>query len=157
MAKLAEKIDALCVEYAAAQDVVKAHKAELKLAETVADELKGRVIELVQNQGVPHAEKSIRLKGTHTVATVTVGSKTTVDAAAVESFRVFLGKQELPEIAGRFFQSHVIYSLVQGPDKVLATLDLPTRVLTRITGLLALCFRVATNAPSLKVEITETA
>jgi hypothetical protein len=148
-----QQIDALAREYSAAQGVVATRKEELKAATEAADQVKEKVIEMVRSFGGRHTEKSLRLAGLHSVSTVTTATLVQTDPDAIDKFRGYLGKQEIPGLAERFFQSHVTYSLVTGPSEVLKTLDLPARIRTRITALLGLCFTVGTKSPSLKVDL----
>jgi hypothetical protein len=150
-----KEIDALAKEYKLAEVAVAERKAELKAATDTQDEIKGRVVEMVKAFGGRHAEKSLRLLGIHSVATVTTATVVKTDPEKVEKFRGYLGEQEIKGLSERFFRSHTIYSLVDGPAEVLKTLDVPTRIRTKITQLLSLCFTVETKAPSLKVELVE--
>jgi hypothetical protein len=150
-------IDKLANEYAEAQAIVTKHETELKAEKATADEIKGRLIAMVQAFGGKHAEKSLRLAGLHSTNTVTIGTQVSVDPVAVEEFRGYLNKQEIPDLSSRFFTEHVTYSLVNGPTDVLAKLDLPARIRTKMSALLGLCFKITTKNPSLKVEIEPSA
>jgi len=149
------QVDALVREYAAAQAVVATHKNDMKLAEKTSDELKAKLVELVNRHGFRHTEKSMRLEGLHSKATVTTGTRFVTDAEAVEGLRTYLDKQELTEISGKLFRQHVSYSLVASPQEVLASVDLPTKILNKLKSLVGICFKMETNAPALKVEIAE--
>jgi hypothetical protein len=146
------QVDALVNEYAQAQSDAAAAATAAAVAAGLSDEVKQRLVAMVKTFGFRHTEKSLRLAGNHNRATITTGTRTTVDAAAVEKFRTYLGKQELTEISGRFFVEHVSYSLVEGPQEVLKTLSLGKRIRDKAASLIALCFQIKTNAPSLKIE-----
>lgn len=145
------QVDALVNEYARVQGDATAASTAAKVAQGIADEVKERLVVMVESFGYRHTEKSKRLAGLHTQATTTTGVRTTIDDEAVETFRRYLEKKELSEIAGRFFVEHVSYSLVQGPQEVLQTLSLATKIRDKVTSLLGLCFKIKTNAPSLKI------
>jgi len=147
------QVDALVNEYAKVKADSDAAATLAKMTDEVTDKVKQRLVAMVESFGVRHAEKSKRLAGNRNTATTTTGTRTSVDDAAVETFRTFLNKQELTEISGRFFVEHVSYSLVAGPQEVLKTLLLGTRIRDKVASLLGLCFRIKTNAPSLKIEI----
>lgn len=152
-----KQIDELANEYAAAQAIVNEHETQLKAAKATQDEIKGRLIAMVQTFGGKHAEKSLRLVGLHSTNTITIGTQVTVDPTAVEGFRTYLNNQAIPGLSGRFFTEHTTYSLISGPTDVLATLDLGARIRTKMSSLLGLCFKITTKNPSLKVEIEPSA
>jgi hypothetical protein len=177
LAPTPKQIDALILEHAAAQADLQSGGAikkfagesaadlEVRLkawqttaseirtaASAVAEEVKGRLVAMVAAHGLKHAEKSMRLSGEHNRATVTRGTRVEMLAAGVDNFKANLDKSEIPGIAGKFFTEHVSYSLVAGPAEVLKTLELGARIRTKLTALIALCFEIKTNAPSLKIE-----
>lgn len=132
--------------------------AEFRAAAQVkADEVKGRLLAMVAAHGTRHAEKSMRLVGEHNRATVTTGTRVETKPEGVEAFKTALEKSEIAGIADLFFIKHVTYSMVAGPAAVLETLELGTRLRNRLAGLAALCFKVATMAPALKIESTAAA
>jgi hypothetical protein len=144
--------DALIDDYAKVHSDAQAAATLAKMTAGVADEVKGRLVAMVEAHGFRHTEKSKRLKGLHNTATTTTATRVSVDDAAVETFRNYLAERELAEISGRFFVEHVSYSLVQGPQEVLKTLSLGKRIREKVASLLGLCFQIKTNAPSLKIE-----
>jgi hypothetical protein len=146
------QVDALVNEYAKAHSEAMAVGTAAKVAQGLADEVKGRLVTMVETYGFRHTEKSKRLAGTHNTATTTTATRVCIDDEAVETFRTYLGDRELTELAGRFFVAHTSYSLVEGPAEVLKTLSLGKRIREKIASLLGLCFKIKTNAPSLKIE-----
>jgi hypothetical protein len=149
------QIDALIAQYAEAQKQAQALGATALLVNRAVGEKKDALTALVEKWGARHTEKSKRLEGHHNTATTTTASKSTIDDAAVEKLRVYLGTTETPELAGEFFVAHTSYSLVSGPDEKLKTLTMATRLRTKVTGLIKDCFKIKTGAPSLKVELAE--
>jgi hypothetical protein len=151
------EVDMLVREYAAAAAAVAFAMGMLKIANEAQSEIKIRLVDQVEAFGQRHTEKSKRLTGIHSTATTTTGTRLSTDSAAVETFKEYLQKSEVPNLFGRFFSAHTTYSLVDGPGDVAKTLDLGSRMRTKIAQLTALCFRVTTNAPSLKVETVASA
>jgi hypothetical protein len=148
-----KQVDALCVSYEKAKSEADALGAVVKMKQAAVDVLKVELVELTQAWGIRHTEKSQRLLGLGSWAQTTVATRVTTDAAKVEDLRTYLGKQELPGVAGMLFTAHTTYSLVAGPQAVLATLQLGARVRIKLASMLGLCFSIATSAPGLKVEV----
>lgn len=128
-----------------------------KKAQADVDVVKAEVVTLVKAFGAKHAEKSLRLTGLRNTATITIGTVTTVVAAAVELFRKYLLKLGIPGLVGLFFIETTTYQLVGSPAEVVKTLDVPKKTRTRLITLLALCFDTKSKEPSLKVDVPETA
>lgn len=152
-----QAIDDLIFRYSvvkAALDVVDEAK---KKAQADVDVVKAEVVALVQSFGVKHTEASTKLTGVRNTATITAGRTTSVVAASVEKFRVFLASLQLPVVYKRFFTETTTYQLVASPAEVLNSLDVPPATHRKLKGLLALCFEVTSKAPSLKVDVHETA
>jgi hypothetical protein len=146
------QVDALVSRYAEAKQEADALAAVAKLKNEAAGEIKAELVAMVETFGARHTEKSKRLAGEHNTATTTTATRVSVDDKAVEELRGYLLKQEMVEICGRFFVAHTTYSLVEGPQEVLKTLSLAKRIRDKVASLLGLCFRISTNAPSLKIE-----
>jgi hypothetical protein len=127
--------------------------AETRAAATAkADEVKERLVATIKAYGVKHAEKSMRLSGEHNRATGTWGTRVETVTAGVSNLKEALGKSKIPGISEMFFTEHITYQLVASPAEVLKTIKLTQRMREKINSLIALCFEVKTNAPSLKVE-----
>jgi hypothetical protein len=122
------------------------------IALAVALDAKARLLVMVAAHGVKHAEKSMRLSGVHNQATVTRGTRVDTLPAGVAGLKAYVDQSEIPGIAAMFFVEHTTYSLVAGPAAVLKTLDLGGRIRARLTTLIALCFDIKSNAPSLKID-----
>ncbi len=148
----AKEIDALIAKYAEAQGELQSADAEKKAKSEAADQLKAKLVAMVEAFGERHTEKSKRLAGAHNTATTTTGTLVQIDDAAVDKLKAALETAEVPQLREKFFSEKITYQLVQGPEDVLRTIELPARLRTRISGLLKGCFRIATRAPSLKVE-----
>lgn len=146
------QVDALIDEYAKLKKEADATATVAKVAAGLADEVKQRLVALVEAFGSRHTEKSKRLEGLHNTATTTTATRVSVDDSAVEELRGYLVEKDMVEICGRFFVAHTTYSLVEGPNEVLKTLSLGKRIREKIASLIGLCFKIKTNAPSLKIE-----
>jgi hypothetical protein len=147
------QIDALVREYSGSAAAVAFASGMLSTANKAQGEIKVRLIAMVESFGFRHTEKSKRLLGAHSTATTTTGTFLSVDAEAVTAFRTYLDSCDMPNLSERFFSAHTSYSLVDGPADVLRTMDLGKRVATKISSMVALCFKVSTKAPTLKIEV----
>lgn len=146
-------IDALIAEYAELQAVALEASTVAKAKAASADQIKARLVTLVETFGDQHTEKSKRLKGVRHSATTTTATRVSVDDTAVDTFRQYLAQSAQPELAPMFFTERTTYQLVGSPDKVLAGLSIGGRIRTKIVSLLQACFQVRTSAPSLKVDV----
>lgn len=149
-------IDDLIFRYSVLQSAAIAAGVTAKKASADADVLKAEIIVMVQTHGVKHAEKSKRLVGRTNTATITTGTSLSVDDQAVDTFKAYLDKSELPELSARFFSERVTYQLVDAPTEVLKKLDLGTKIRNKCAALIGACFQIKTKAPSLKVDVVET-
>jgi hypothetical protein len=149
------EVDALIAEYAERQKVAVAAGTAAQVAQRSADELKQRLVTMVETFGRRHTEKSKRLEGIHNKATTTTAVCTTTDPIAIEKLHEYVAKQDLVELEGKLFQKQITYTLVASPDKVLASVSLAARIRTKLTGLVKSCFKITTKAPSLKIEVPE--
>ncbi len=150
-----KQIDDLIAEYAAAKSNAQMMAAVAASAADEAGEIKERLTAMVEQWGRRHTEKSRRLFGLRNTATTTTATRVSIDDAAVEKLRAYLGTTETPRLAEEFFVAHTSYSLVSGPDEKLRSLNVGGRLRTKITAMLKSCFEIKTTAPSLKVELAE--
>jgi len=150
-----KQIDELIAKFAQAQSIDVAAAAGLKTMTDATSVMKTELTAMVEKWGGRHTEKSKRLTGLHNFATTTKATRVSIDDEAVEKLRGYLGTSKRPELAGEFFMAHTSYSLVSGPDEKLKTLTMGARLRTKITAMLQGCFKINTNAPSLKVELAE--
>jgi len=155
LAPTPKAIDQLIAEYALAQSEAVAMGAVAKLKSDAAGEIKIRLTAMVERWGGRHTEKSKRLTGLQNTATTTTATRVSIDDAAVEKLRFYLGTTETPELAEEFFSAHTSYSLVSGPTEKLATLTMGARLRGKISGMLKCCFDIKTSTPSLKVDVAE--
>ena len=92
----------------------------------VADELdqpreafEERLVLLVEEWGSPHATKSKLLTGASSELLATFGSTRSIDAAAVEAFRVTLKTAGQTRILAKIFEQCVSWRLVEGSDGII--------------------------------------
>lgn len=150
-----KQIDTLIAEYAAAQSKAAALGTVAKMASEDAGVLKARLTEMVETFGGRHTEKSKRLAGLHNEAMTTTATPTVIVPAAVDSFLVFLRAKAMARLLGFFFKREIVYSLVAAPAEVLRNLKLSDKVRETVTPMVASCFEVKKNAPSLKVKCAD--
>jgi hypothetical protein len=152
-----QAIDDLIFRYYVLKTALDMADVAKKAAQSDLDVVKAQVVALVQSYGAKHAEKSTKLTGIRNSAIITTGSSTSLVATAVEAFRQFLVKLNKPAVLKLFFTETTTYQLVASPTEVLNSLDVPAAEHKKLKGLLALCFEVTSKAPSLKVDVAETA
>ena len=122
----------------------------------VADELdrpreayEERLVLLVEEYGQPHATKSRLLVGTSTELLATFGSTRSIDAAAVEAFRVALKAAGQTRIFAKLFEQCIVWRLAEGSDAIIRGEQLSDR----LQAAYARCFTEKPRAPSLKVRL----
>jgi hypothetical protein len=155
LAPTPKEIDKRIAEYSAAAAEAAALYEVADKSGAAALVFKAGLTALVEKWGGRHTEKSKRLQGLHHKATTTTGTLVSIDAAAVEKLRVYLGTTETPELAGEFFTAHTSYNLVKGPDKKLESLTMGARLRTKIKAMLKGCFEIKTKTASLTIEMAE--
>jgi len=79
--------------------------------QTRLDELKTWLVGNVREWGSSHAEKSKILHGIEFEAMVTLGQSSSIDAAAVETFRLALVKADKPHLLKQLFQKTIRWTL----------------------------------------------
>jgi len=147
-----EQFDALAAEYGqclsrVAMAYTKAEKeAEPHAARATA--LKAEIQELVLSQGSAHAEKSKLFHGVKYEAVVTESAVTSIDAAAVEKFRLALVEGGDGSLMRRVFQKTVRWTLASGYGELIRTEKLSKTLL----AFYAACHVTKPRAPSLIVR-----
>jgi hypothetical protein len=149
------QIDELIAKYSAARSDAEALYTVADVSGAASLEIKVRLTALVEKWGSQYTEKSKRVIGLHHKATTTTGTRVSIVDEAVEKLRAYLGTTKTPGLASEFFREHTSYSLVKGPTEKLATLTMGARLRAKITLMLGCCFKIDTNAPSLKIELAE--
>jgi hypothetical protein len=146
------RVDELAQEYLALKGIAdaawQAANAASLPAQQKADELK----KLVEASGSAHAEKSKILHGIGFEIMATFGQSVSIDAAAVEMFRLALVKAKQARLLKRVFEKTVRWSMARNAATVIkAEKKLPAKLL----ALYSQCEVVKSNSPSLKVRAKE--
>ena len=120
--------------------------AKLKCVPLVA--LKQELIELVRDFGSPHAEKSKLLHGIKQEILITVSSSISIDAAAVERFRLALLESDQSRLLKRIFQEDFRWTM--SPEA--AVIIKGSKLSKSLLALYSQCEVIRQNTPSLKVR-----
>src|SRR5437868_12011392 len=94
------EIDVKAEQYYRLKDNVTKAVLAAKDAQVPLDQLKEELIDLVRDFGSAHAEKSKLLHGITQEMMVTFGSSVSIDAAAVEKFRMALEEAKQTRLRG---------------------------------------------------------
>jgi hypothetical protein len=111
-------------------------------------QLKEELVDLVRNFGSAHAEKSRLLHGVTHEMVVTFGQSVSVDAAAVERFRLALLESEQSRLLKKIFLQDVRFTLA--PEAALVIKG--TKLSNALLSLYSQCQVVKQKAPSLVVR-----
>jgi hypothetical protein len=112
------------------------------------DHLKKDLIELVSDFGSAHAEKSRLLHGITSEMMVTFGQSVSIDAAAVERFRLALVQASQARLLKRVFEKDIRWTLSTDAGAIIKGEKLSRPLL----ALYAQCQVVKQKAPSLFVR-----
>lgn len=115
-----------------------------------AEELKAWFVENVQEFGSAHAEKSKLLHGIEMEAMVTIGQSASIDAAAVETFRLALKKAEKSSVINRIFDRTVRWILLPGASAFIR--ENQAKLGSKLVALYAQCTVTKDKAPQLTVR-----
>lgn len=143
-----EAIDKLAAEYQALEEKWNAANLNRTEIEMVLDEKAAQIRELVGDHGSVHAQKSKILYGLKHELMVTYSSSTSVDAAAVETFRLALKKASKARLLGRLFQKSIRWDLQPQAGEIVRGSVLSDK----LRGLWAKCHIVTPKTPSVKVR-----
>lgn len=105
------QIDDKAGEYDALKDKLVKATLAAKEAAVPLDKLKKELIDMVRDFGSAHAEKSKLLHGITREMMVTFGSSVSIDATAVERFRLALVKANQARLLKKLFLQDVRWSL----------------------------------------------
>ena len=148
------QIDAFIIQY-------KLAKRNADATHEVAEDLKKRVIDLVNTHGYApaHAEQSRRLEGALNTVTVTTGTTVTVNEPKVDELHELLNDQ-LGTSSGltvfqSFFTTRIKHELTAGAEDALRTLTATKRTLQKVQAAFGQCISVKSKAPSVKIELRE--
>jgi len=127
------ELDALAQEYRELQQKIAAIDLETnkRTAPHVArlDQLRGLFIDFVREHGSAHAEKSKIAYGVSQEIMVTFGTSSSIDAAAVNNFRLALVKAKLTRLLKRIFDRTERWDLRPNAGEVIRSVQLPPKLL----------------------------
>ena len=150
------EVEALCLEYHQLDE--KLAGLAKKYAEDIAPhaqrqgELRGLLIAQVRDFGSAHADKSKLLHGLEWEAMGTFGSKTVLDGAAVESFRLALVKEKKTRLMKRVFDKVIRWNLAQTAGAFLRAEHEAGKFPDRLYALFARCSVPQELTPRLEVR-----
>lgn len=144
-----EQIDRLVLEFCWLESEVDAAYGAAQALDEPHEKFKERLILLVEEFGLVHATKSRLLAGASSELVATFGSTRSIDAAAVEGFRVLLKEAGRIRILAKLFEQCVSWRLVDGSDGIIRGEQLSDR----LQAAYARCFTEKPRAPSLKVRL----
>jgi hypothetical protein len=133
--------------YALKETLVEALQAA-KDAQLPLGQLADELIETVRKFGSAHAEKSKILHGIEEEIMVTFGLSVSIDAAAVERFRVALAESEQSRLCAKIFDKTIRWSLM--PDSA-ATIK-SSKLSKPLLALYSQCEVIKPRSPSLTVR-----
>jgi hypothetical protein len=113
------------------------------------DAFEERLVLLVEEWGSPHATKSKLLAGGSSELLATFGSTRSIDAAAVEDFRIALQQAGRIRVLKKLFEECISWRLVDGADSIIRSEQLSDA----LTAQFCRCFVEIPRAPSLKVRL----
>jgi hypothetical protein len=143
------EVDELALEFSLLQ--LKAREA-YRIAEELErprEAFEERLILVVEEWGSPHATKSKLLAGSSSELLATFGSTRSIDAAAVEGFRLALQKAGRARVLKKLFEECVSWRLVDGADALIRR----EQISDALAAQFARCFVEKPRAPSLKVRV----
>lgn len=143
-----EAIDQLCTEYSALKE--KLLTAQLRMAEIgiELDRKAEALRSLVGERGSAHAEKSKILHGVKQEIVVSYGQSVSVDAAAVEKFRLALVKENKARLLKTLFEKTVRWTLQpQASDLVRGS-----KLSDKLRSLAAQCWITKAQTPRVQVR-----
>lgn len=139
------EIDALASNYLAQKQVVQIAQDNLG---TLHDEL----LEICEQYGTPHAEKSRLLLGDEFKVVRSKKQSTSVDQPLVAKLYTVLKKRRCFHVFFLLFKVVVKYEVAPTAEKLLAAPELPKRAPRNLRALFAEAVHVADKSPSLSVE-----
>jgi len=142
------EVDRKAQEYHALKDAVSKAMQAAKEAQIPLDQLKDELIDLVRSFGSAHAEKSKILHGVTQEVMVTFGLSVSIDAAAVERFRVALAESGQSRLCAKIFEKTIRWSLM--PDS--ATTIKSSKLSKPLLALYSQCEVIKPRSPSLIVR-----
>ena len=118
--------------------------------QTRQEELKSWLLDKVREFGSSHAEKSKILHGIDLEAMVTFGQSSSIDAAAVETFRLALKKAAKPSVINGIFERTVRWTMLPGASAFIR--ENQAKLGSKLVALYAACTVTKERTPRLEVR-----
>lgn len=151
-----QKVDVLAREYSDLEkqigDKEKAFAVEVAPLATRLLELKKTLIEDVRQFGSTHEKKSKLLSGYDFEVMGTFGSTTSIDGAAVTSFREGLKKAGQTRLLKQIFDQAIRWNLKSGASKVISAAHEAGKLPNKLFVLFAACTVTKDSTPRLEVR-----
>lgn len=144
----AAEVDQKAEQYYALKEALDHAMKQAVEAKVPLDQLKEELIEAVKNFGSVHAEKSKLLHGISHEMMVTFGQSVSIDAAAVERFRVALAEGDQSRVCSKIFEKTVRWSLRPDSSSIIKGSKLSKPLL----ALYSQCEVIKPRTPSLVVR-----
>jgi len=142
------EVDRKARDYHALKDALDRAMQAATEARVPLDVLTKELIETVNDFGSVHAEKSKLLHGITHEMMVTFGQSVSIDAAAVERFRVALAESDQSRLCKKVFNQTVRWSLRPDSGSIVRGAGISKSLL----ALYAQCEVIKSRAPSLQVR-----
>lgn len=142
------EVDAKAKEYLTLKDALDRATEDAKLRTVPLVELKEELVELVSSFGSAHAEKSRLLHGISFEMLATFGSQVSIDAAAVERFRLALLESNQSRLLKKIFTMDIRWTMA--PQA--ATIIKGEKLSDALLAIFSQCEVVKPKAPSLVVR-----
>lgn len=142
------EVDIKAVEYYRLRDLLDQATLAAKQACFPLAALKEELVDLVEAFGSPHAEKSKLLHGITSEMMATFGSSSSIDAAAVERFRLALVESEQSRLLKQIFKQDVRWTMSPQAPGIIKTHKLSKSLL----ALYSQCDVVKPRTPILAVR-----
>jgi hypothetical protein len=147
-APTASQVDEMAELYYELDEQVEKAKLALKTVQEPLDKVKDEMRELVRQYGSAHAEKSKLLHGINYEVMATFGLNTSIDAAAVERFRLALKKAGKARLLRKLFEKTVRWALNPEYGEIIQR----DRLTPKLTALWAVCESKTPKTPTLTVR-----
>jgi hypothetical protein len=138
-------------------EIKKKATEEITSLATRSEEIRNKLIDQVGRYGGAHAEKSKLLYGLKLEVMGTFGMSSTVDAAAVEEFRLALVEEKQPRLLKMFFEKTIRWTLAPQASILVRVAHQAGKLPDKLFMLFAKCTVSKPQSPRLVVRPREKA
>ena len=143
-----ERVDELAKEYLAIKEEFDKATAAKDSIESRLDQKKDEIRLVVRDFGSAHAQKSKILHGVSQEIVVTYGQSVSIDAAAVENFRLALQRAKKARLLRTIFEKTIRWTLQPQASEVIRG----SKLSDRLRGLAMKCEVITAKTPSVTVR-----